>query len=83
MSSGNIRYGATIRKRYMAVKKEKTTLYKCGSCGKTKVERVSTGIWRCRHCGKIYAGGAYIFTTPVGITSKHSLESMSKASEKV
>ncbi len=79
MSSGNIRYGATIRKRKRAVTLQKIALYKCESCGKNSVERISTAIWRCRHCGKIYAGGAYTFTTPMGAISKHSLDSIGKS----
>ncbi|ASI13396.1 50S ribosomal protein L37ae [Candidatus Mancarchaeum acidiphilum] len=79
MSSGNIRYGATIRKRKRAVTQQKIALYKCESCGKNSVERISTAIWRCRHCGKIYAGGAYTFTTAMGAISKHSLDSVGKS----
>ena len=66
MVNASIRYGARIRKQYAAVQKEKNAQYKCPSCGKMKVRRVSTGVWKCSHCGKVYAGGAYTFTTPAG-----------------
>lgn len=79
MASGNIRYGATLRKRYNSVRKMKISLYKCNSCGKVSVEHISTGIWRCRHCGRVIAGGAYTPYTPAGDAAKHSIESLNKA----
>ncbi len=77
MVNSSIRYGARIRKQYKAVQKEKNAQYKCPSCGKTKVQRISTGIWQCSHCGKVYAGGAYTFTTPAGESAVRQISNMS------
>jgi large subunit ribosomal protein L37Ae len=68
MSNSTIRYGVGLRKRYMAVSKEKKARYKCDVCGKTAVKRVSTGIWHCRYCNATFAGGAYSLKTAAGET---------------
>ncbi len=78
MANSSIRYGASIRKRYMKIKKEKSSRYQCEMCGKESVKRVSTGIWRCRHCGTTYAGGAYSMTTAAGNAAKRAIESLKK-----
>ncbi|MCL4404873.1 MAG: 50S ribosomal protein L37ae [Candidatus Marsarchaeota archaeon] len=78
MASPNIRYGARIRKRQKAVKADKIALYKCESCGKVAVKRISTSIWRCRHCGATYAGGAYTMTTAAGEVARRQVESIGK-----
>lgn len=77
MVNSSIRYGASIRKQYAAVQKEKNAQYKCPSCGKIRVKRISTGIWKCTHCGKVYAGGAYTFTTPAGEAAGRLVSGMS------
>lgn len=77
MANASIRYGARIRKRVSAVKRDKQAKYKCELCGKTAVKRISTSIWRCRHCNATFAGGAYTMTTPVGATAKRLIESLS------
>lgn len=79
MANASIRYGARIRKRVNAVKRDKQAKYKCELCGKTAVKRISTSIWRCRHCNATFAGGAYTMTTPVGVTAKRLIESLSSA----
>lgn len=77
MANASIRYGASIRKRYNKIKKEKSSLYKCEMCGKTTVKRIGTGIWRCRHCNTTYAGGAYAMTTPAGVNARRIIEGYS------
>lgn len=76
MANFSIRHGASIRKRNAAVKKLKTSLYKCSSCGRLSVQRISTGIWRCRHCNATFAGGAYTLTTTAGEIAKRLIENM-------
>jgi large subunit ribosomal protein L37Ae len=78
MANSSIRYGASIRKRNAAVKREKQALYKCEVCGKISVKRISTSIWKCKHCGTTYAGGAYTMTTTAGETAKALVEDMSR-----
>jgi large subunit ribosomal protein L37Ae len=78
MANASIRYGASIRKRYQKIKKEKTSRYVCEMCGKTSVKRISTGIWRCRHCATTYAGGAYSMTTAAGLTARRTIENLKK-----
>lgn len=78
MAQASIRYGASIRKRYAKIKKEKSASYKCEMCGKSGVERISTGIWQCKHCSTIYAGGAYSMTTPAGVNARRQIENYAK-----
>ncbi|MGC8648611.1 MAG: 50S ribosomal protein L37ae [Candidatus Micrarchaeia archaeon] len=66
MVNASIRYGASLRKRYNAIKEKKRAKYMCSSCGREDVVRISTSIWKCRHCNTIYAGGAYEMTTQKG-----------------
>lgn len=78
MVNWSVRYGVNLRKRYLAVSKEKKTLYECGVCGRSAVKRISTGIWRCRHCGATFAGGAYSLKTEAGRAVERILDQMKK-----
>lgn len=78
MANASIRYGASIRKRYTKIKKEKSSFFKCEMCGKTSVRRVGTGIWQCRHCSTTFAGGAYSLTTPAGVNARRQIENYAK-----
>ncbi len=78
MANWSIRYGVNLRKRYLAVSKEKKTLYVCDVCGRTAVKRMSTGIWKCKHCGAIFAGGAYSLKTEAGRTVERLLGQLKK-----
>lgn len=73
MSNFSVRYGVSLRKRYMAVKADKQRRYKCDLCGKTAVKRISNAIWKCRHCNATFAGGAYTFKTSSGETASRLL----------
>lgn len=66
MVAWNVRTGASLRKQYKAVQKEKKSRYKCDVCGTEAVRRVSAGIWHCKHCGATFAGGAYTPRTEAG-----------------
>ena len=71
MANKSIRYGVSLRKREAAVIKQKNSKYKCDTCGKISVKRISVGIWHCAYCNATYAGGAYTFKTAAGeIVSK-------------
>jgi large subunit ribosomal protein L37Ae len=76
MVNASVRYGARIRKRADAVRRQKTARYKCEACGRMSVRRISTSIWKCTHCGKVYAGGAYTMTTPAGEMARRQIESL-------
>jgi ribosomal protein eL43 len=79
MANQSIRYGARIRKRYRETKNKKIALYKCESCGQTRVERIGTSIWRCRHCNATYTGGAYTLTTAPGEMAKRLMADLKAA----
>lgn len=32
---------------------------KCPACGKTRIKRVSAGVWECKPCNNVFTGGAY------------------------
>ena len=53
------RYGSTVRKKWNKVMLRRRTVYRCPSCLKRGLIRVSVGIWRCKKCGFTVAGGAY------------------------
>jgi len=62
------RYGATIRKRYLAIKL-KARNQKCPRCKSIDtLKREAAGIWICKFCGIKFAGGAYIAQTIMGKT---------------
>ncbi|MCL5412303.1 MAG: 50S ribosomal protein L37ae [Candidatus Marsarchaeota archaeon] len=77
MANQSIRYGASIRKRVIAIGEQKRARYKCETCGRVTVRRVSTSIWKCSHCGVTYAGGAYTLTTTAGEAAKRIIGGMS------
>ncbi|MCL5239601.1 MAG: 50S ribosomal protein L37ae [Candidatus Marsarchaeota archaeon] len=78
MANWSTRYGVNLRKRYLAISKEKKTAYECDVCGKAAVRRLSTGIWKCKHCGATFAGGAYSLKTEVGRTVERLLGQLKK-----
>lgn len=78
MVNSSVRYGARIRKQFNAVKKDKIAAYKCPSCGRVSLYRTDTGIWECKKCSRVFAGGAYTFTTPGGEAAKRLIDGISK-----
>jgi large subunit ribosomal protein L37Ae len=67
-----VRYGSTVRKRYMKVIIELRKPHKCPQCGFTRVKRESVGIWKCKKCDYTFAGGAYTPTTKLGVVAKRA-----------
>ncbi len=57
------RYGKTTKDKFGAVEAAQRKLYKCPSCSRTQVKRLSTGIWQCRKCGHKFASKAYSVTS--------------------
>jgi large subunit ribosomal protein L37Ae len=54
-----VRYGKRIKVTYEKIERKQKQKYKCPSCKKLAVKRVSAGIWQCMRCKKKFAGGAY------------------------
>jgi len=65
-----VRYGATVRKRYIKVIEELRKPHSCPQCGLLRVKRESVGVWKCRKCSYTFTGGAYTPTTKLGIVAK-------------
>lgn len=64
------RYGATVRKRYIKVVTEMKKAHECPQCGFPRIKRVSVGVWKCRKCGFMFAGGAYVPITKLGVVAR-------------
>lgn len=73
MAKWAVRYGAGLRKRYLAVEKDKKQKRICDVCGKKAVRRIGTGIWKCKSCGATFAGGAYVPKTEAGKNVERAL----------
>jgi large subunit ribosomal protein L37Ae len=71
-----VRYGATVRKRYVKVITELKKPHRCPQCGFVKVHRLSVGVWQCGKCNYTYAGGAYTPVTKLGAIAKRSARGM-------
>jgi large subunit ribosomal protein L37Ae len=67
-----VRYGSTVRKRYMKVMIELKKPHKCPQCGFNRVKRESVGIWKCKKCEYTFAGGAYTPVTKLGVVAKRA-----------
>jgi large subunit ribosomal protein L37Ae len=67
-----VRYGATVRKRYVKVITELRKAHRCPQCGFAKVKRESVGVWKCRKCGFTFTGGAYTPVTKLGVVAKRA-----------
>lgn len=65
-----VRYGSTVRKRYIKVVTEMKKPHRCPQCGFTRVKRASVGVWKCEKCGFTFTGGAYVPTTKLGIVAR-------------
>jgi len=68
------RFGAKLRKLADAAIKSGRQKYECPKCGKKKVVRKGNSKWKCKGCDTEYAGGAYSFTTEVGVVAKRMIK---------
>ncbi len=74
-----VRYGSTVRKRYVKVVTELKRPHRCPQCGFVKVHRVSVGVWKCKKCSYTFAGGAYTPVTKLGVVAKRAAKGASVA----
>jgi large subunit ribosomal protein L37Ae len=70
------RYGATVRKRYIAAVSSLRKAHKCPKCGSASVRRQSVGVWGCKKCGAVFTGGAYTPETKLGIVAKRAAKGL-------
>jgi large subunit ribosomal protein L37Ae len=70
------RYGVKSRTMVREVESQQRRRQPCPRCGQKAVHRTSTGIWECTKCGNIFAGGAYLPTTPSGVTADRILKGL-------
>ena len=75
------RYGATVRKRYIAVVTKMKIPQKCPQCSSQAVRRKSVGVWRCRKCGFTFSGGAYVSSTKLGTIARRAAKGISLEAE--
>jgi large subunit ribosomal protein L37Ae len=75
-----VRYGSTVRKRYVKVITELKKPHRCPQCGFVRVRRVSVGIWKCRKCEFTFAGGAYTPSTKLGAVARRAAKGRSEES---
>ncbi len=61
-----VKYGFSLRERYMQVLKRRRAVYNCPRCGTGILKRLSVGVWSCRKCEYTFAGGAYEPSTKIG-----------------
>lgn len=62
------RYGIRIRRRVLAIDRERTQNAPCPRCSTVTLHRVASGVFECRRCGTRFASNAYTFTPPPPIT---------------
>ena len=72
-----VRYGSTVRKRYIKVITELKKPHKCPNCGFVRVRRESVGVWKCNKCKFTFAGGAYTPATKLGAVARRAAKGMS------
>lgn len=53
------RYGRSLKNKVSLIEKKQKAQYKCPLCLKSKVKRISMGIWGCIKCNTKFAGRAY------------------------
>lgn len=72
-----VRYGSTVRKRYVKVITELKKPHRCPNCGFVRVRRKSVGVWQCSKCEYTFAGGAYTPSTKLGAVARRAAKGMS------
>ncbi len=53
------RYGKRTKTKFLAVEKLQKAPQKCPYCSRTKVDRLSAGIFKCNKCDSKFTGKAY------------------------
>ncbi len=71
-----VRYGSTVRKRYIKVITELRRPHRCPNCGFVRVRRESVGVWKCGKCSYTFAGGAYTPNTKLGAVARRAAKGM-------
>ncbi len=71
-----VRYGSTVRKRYVKVITELKRPHKCPNCGFVRVHRESVGVWKCGKCRYTFAGGAYTPATKLGAVARRAAKGL-------
>ena len=71
------RYGVKSRAMIREIEGQQRQRHECPRCGQKAVHRRSTSIWECSKCGNIFAGGAYLPTTPSGVAAERALKGVS------
>ena len=64
-----VRYGVRARRRYTEILSNLRKKHACPKCSSYSVKRKSVGVWFCIKCDLQFAGGAYMPSTKLGITS--------------
>ncbi len=59
MPNLGVKYGLTLRRRYLSVWNRLKKKRICPKCGSTHFRRKVIGIWECEKCGFKVAGDAY------------------------
>ncbi len=59
MPNLGVKYGLTLRRRYLSTWRKLKAIRRCPSCGSTRFTREALGVWACEKCGYRVAGDAY------------------------
>ncbi len=79
------RYGASNKLKVAVIEAEQRKWHMCPSCGKTKAEWKSVGIFVCKKCGAKFTGKAYSVAKSITFREKavDSTPAEIEASQKV
>jgi large subunit ribosomal protein L37Ae len=54
-------YGKRIRRLHDEARAKSSKKYKCPSCSRIAIKRLSNGVWKCRKCKTKFASAAFEF----------------------
>ena len=54
-----VRYGLTVRQKFVEIEKKQKAKHECPSCHKLAVKRLAKGICSCMKCAHTFAGKAF------------------------
>jgi large subunit ribosomal protein L37Ae len=54
-----VRYGSTVKERWLAVEQKRKRKQRCPFCGRLGSKREAKGLWFCKICDRKFTGGAY------------------------